>query len=76
MVGHELSEVINDPHAIVVVEWGDIVSDVLPAERITITFDRVADDEEARCMNISSPAGLEYVYKGEGIDADSKSKDR
>lgn len=74
MVGHELSEVINDPHAVVVVEWGDIVSDVLPAERITIGFERVADDEEARCMTVSSPAGLEYVYKGEGEDVDSDSK--
>lgn len=66
VVGHELAEVIDEPHAVIVIEWGDIVSDVLPAERITVSFDRVPGGEERRCINVSSPPGLEYVYQGEG----------
>ncbi len=32
----ELAEILTDPQAVTVVEWGDIVEDVLPADRITI----------------------------------------
>ncbi len=85
MVGHELAEVMDDPHSIIVIEWGDIVSDALPAERITITMERVPGGESLRCLNVSSPPGLEYVYDGESIKkpakkevkhAHPKSKDR
>jgi tRNA threonylcarbamoyladenosine biosynthesis protein TsaE len=38
IVGDELKEVIVDPQHVVVVEWGDIVVDILPDERIRITI--------------------------------------
>lgn len=34
----ELSESVNDPATIVVVEWADIVENVLPNDRLTIRF--------------------------------------
>jgi tRNA threonylcarbamoyladenosine biosynthesis protein TsaE len=38
IIADELAEVAGDPKAIVVVEWGDVVQHVLPAERLTITI--------------------------------------
>ena len=35
----ELAEVIADPHSVTIVEWGDSIRDVLPANHITITID-------------------------------------
>lgn len=67
VVAMELAEVINDPRAIAVIEWGDIVSEVLPKRRIEIKFERVADEDDARRLHISSPAELAYVYKEEVV---------
>src|SRR5690606_36483896 len=36
VVAYELSEVASDPKAVVAVEWGDIVEDILPKHRIII----------------------------------------
>src|ERR1700744_55992 len=36
IMGDELSEIIADPSYVTVVEWGDIVHDVLPERRVTI----------------------------------------
>lgn len=65
VVGHELAEVIGDPQAVIVIEWGDIVSEALPAERITVSIERVPAGEDMRCLNVSSPPGLEYIYREE-----------
>lgn len=62
VVGHELAEVVGDPNIITVIEWGDIVDDALPEDRVTITIERVAADEHARCLNISSSPSLKYIY--------------
>lgn len=64
IVGDELDEVVNDPKAVVIVEWGDIVSTVLPTERVKIRIDRVASDEGARAFQISAPESLSYVLEG------------
>lgn len=49
----ELAETIADPKALVVVEWADVTADVLPAERITIQIDSVAEDEQARLVKLT-----------------------
>jgi len=36
IVANELAEVVDDPKAVVAVEWADIVEDVLPADKLTI----------------------------------------
>lgn len=64
VVTHELSEVIDDPKAIVVIEWGDIVSDILPDRAITITFDRMPDSDQHRLISVSYPPASAYVMKG------------
>jgi len=39
----ELLESIDDPRVVVVVEWSQIVEDVLPADRITINIDALEE---------------------------------
>ena len=61
IVADELAEVIHEPKAAVVVEWGDIVSDVLPAERLTITIQTTGETE--RQLRLTYPARLAYLVE-------------
>ena len=55
----ELAEIIEDPEAVVAVEWAEIVEAVLPAERLTITIK--ATGENSREFSIEYPEKLEYL---------------
>lgn len=59
IVANELAEVLGDPHAAVVVEWGDIVQDVLPEDRITIRIQATGEDE--RHIALTYPGSREYA---------------
>jgi tRNA threonylcarbamoyladenosine biosynthesis protein TsaE len=59
LMAHELHDVLNDPHSVVVVEWGDVVQHVLPTQRLTVRINKTADD--ARELICSYPAELEYL---------------
>ena len=59
IVADELAEAARDPMSGVVVEWGDIVSDVLPAERLTISIKAVGEQE--RELTLTYPPGLAYL---------------
>jgi tRNA threonylcarbamoyladenosine biosynthesis protein TsaE len=61
LIGEELSEVLNDPHIITVVEWADIVKDVLPTQRLTITITKTPTD--GREFTFRAPQSLEYLIK-------------
>jgi tRNA threonylcarbamoyladenosine biosynthesis protein TsaE len=56
---NELAEVLADPEAAVVVEWGDIVDDVLPQRRLTITLKATGDD--SRELTFAYPETLGYL---------------
>ncbi len=43
IIADELAETIHDHHAITVIEWGDSIKSVLPAEHITIKISHRAD---------------------------------
>lgn len=68
VVGHELAEIVDDPSAVIVIEWGDIVNEALPAERITIQINRLPSGQDERCLSVSSPPELYYLYKEEISD--------
>lgn len=36
IIAEELAEVVGDPNAVVVVEWGEIIQHVLPEKRLTV----------------------------------------
>jgi tRNA threonylcarbamoyladenosine biosynthesis protein TsaE len=61
IVAEELAEVIGDPKAVVVVEWGDIVQHVLPEEHLTIIITQTAED--IRELTLSCPEPLMYLIE-------------
>lgn len=62
LMEHEIHDVIGDPKAVVVVEWGDVIQHVLPDERLTIQFIRTGD--HSRQLEFSGPDSLEYLLEG------------
>ncbi len=62
IVADELAELVGDPAYVVVVEWGDVAQDVLPAGRLTIRLSQTADAE--RDIVCTYAPTLEYVLKG------------
>lgn len=64
MVGHELEEVLQDSQAITVLEWGEIVENVLPAESIQIKITRTSHDVDERAIVITCPEKFRYVVEG------------
>lgn len=61
VMADELAEAVHDPQAVVVVEWGDIVENVLPAERLTIRI--TATGENDRELTFTYPKSLGYLVK-------------
>lgn len=64
MVARELAEVLEDDKAIVVVEWGDAIEQVLPIDHIKVELQRQAGDENARKVNISYSSKFKHVFEG------------
>lgn len=62
IVGDELAEIIADPSYVTVVEWGDIVHDVLPENRLTIRMTQAG--ETARQLSFEYPKELAYLAEG------------
>lgn len=65
LVSEELAESLSDPYGIIVVEWADSVSEVLPVDRIVVEIDKVSDDSESR--KITFRYSEEYSAKFEGV---------
>ena len=63
IVAAELAEVTRDPAAVVVVEWGGIVHDTLPEDRMTIQI--TATGENARELVVRYPETYTYLFSGE-----------
>lgn len=63
IMGDELSELLGDPHVVVVMEWAEIVHDVVPTARLTIQIDRSSTSESTRLMTITYPDNLAYLVE-------------
>lgn len=61
LAAHELSECVGEPDVVTIVEWGDVVAEVLPSNRVTISFSKSGDEE--RVLTISVPQGLKHIVK-------------
>lgn len=59
VVAAELAEFLDDPHAVVAVEWGDVVEEVLPAKRLTIHLERTGDT--TRLLKFACHEALAYL---------------
>lgn len=60
VLSYELAESLADPRTVVVVEWGETVQAVLPAERITISISYLASSE-SRQVEINIPNTFNYL---------------
>jgi tRNA threonylcarbamoyladenosine biosynthesis protein TsaE len=58
---HELDEVINNQKAVVIVEWGKVVTSVLPTDRLKVHI-KVVDDT-SRNLVIDHPNSLAYLVR-------------
>ena len=61
IVASELAEAQNDSNNVIVVEWGEVVHDVLPKERILINVKTL--DEDTREVTFSLPKQFEYLLQ-------------
>ena len=62
IVADELAEITDDPAYVAIVEWGDVVADVLNKDKCTITIDQQADG--ARLIRFDYPAELHFLIEG------------
>lgn len=58
----ELAETLEDPTAVVAVEWAAAVKSVLPGRRLTIRISATGDD--GRRFELSYPPSLSYLIPG------------
>lgn len=61
VVLYELSEVISEPSSVIVIEWGDIVEEVLPEHRVILTLSRTQTSESHRSIKIEFPERMRYL---------------
>lgn len=66
IVKEQLMESIDDPQAVSVVEWGDIVQDVLQQSVVTIHI--AATGETSRKIMISVPEEYRYLLDAIGVN--------
>lgn len=62
IVKQGLQEVINDSGVVTVIEWADIVADVLPEKRMTVKLTDGGDDN--RILTIKCATQINYLLKG------------
>lgn len=58
----ELAEMLSDPQAVVVVEWAEIVENILPVDRLTIHIETTG--ESSRNITVNYPDSLSYMVEG------------
>lgn len=56
----EMAEILEDHKAVVAIEWAELVADVLPDERVTITINSIG--EESRKIRSVYPEKLKYLF--------------
>lgn len=59
IMANELAELLTDPQAVIAVEWGQLIEDVLPAKRLRINITASGDNQ--RHFDITYPAELVYL---------------
>lgn len=60
IMGDEFYEAVEDQNSIVIIEWGDVVSDILPANRLSITITPLSVDR--RRLDVATDRDLSKWY--------------
>jgi tRNA threonylcarbamoyladenosine biosynthesis protein TsaE len=63
VVADQLDESLANPKVITVVEWGKIVKDVLPKERIAVEFAHDASNSDMRQIRFNYPESMAAVVR-------------
>lgn len=63
VMANELHETVNTPTAITVIEWADIVSGVLPANRLSIHISPISEESRKVELRASGEKATELVEK-------------
>lgn len=63
IIGEELAEQIGMPHAVTVIEWGEVARHVLPSQVLRIDIHTLSDQE--RELEITCPPALAYLIPQE-----------
>lgn len=61
IIAAELAEYIDDPSAVLAIEWSGIVEDVLPKDRVEIHLERTG--ETSRNIRIQAPINRIYLFQ-------------
>ena len=61
ILADQLAESLSDNKTAVVIEWADIIKNVLPAERLSIELTPVASSSEERVITIKYPESKRWV---------------
>jgi tRNA threonylcarbamoyladenosine biosynthesis protein TsaE len=62
IMADELAELTGDPQIVVVVEWADVVQDVLPMARLSITIKQTPEGD--RAITVHATPSLSYITEG------------
>ncbi len=62
VTAHELGEAMGEPGIVTVVEWGDVVQDILPPERLGVHITKT--DDIGRLLVLAAPTSLAYLVEG------------
>lgn len=62
LMEYELEDTVGADDQVVIVEWSDIVSHVLPEDRVTIHLQATSDN--GRDLTLSIPDGRTYLVEG------------
>lgn len=63
ILADQLAESLSDPKVVTVVEWSDIVSDVLRKNRISVKFEPTPNDPDERRITIKYPESATGLIK-------------
>lgn len=63
VLAFQLNESLQDPKVLTVVEWADLVKDVLPSDHLTVVFKPVENDSEQRTIELHYPESKFAVIK-------------
>lgn len=59
LIAHELADAMADPTTVIAIEWGGIIENVLPVERLAIDIRRTGED--SRAIEFACPKSLGYL---------------
>ena len=62
IISYEIGELLGEPNVVAIIEWGDIIANLLPKEHISITLGYL--DDNSRDITIKVPQKRAYIIEG------------